>query len=363
MEPTTLTPTLLTLIVATIELVTCLACTLLLWTQRRGMPDRSRLMLALGAAHCVVTSSLKLVTILASPTQHFYQETLPPSLTMWGMLSMLLILAYPVTVARPEWFRSLGGVILFLSPGLLFMAVHLCIPSYHHLYSFSELWQSRWEADVLFRLVQYPIIVVYSMILLLRMVNIRETGAASLWLRSYIIGALGLLTLASAFATFHVMPLHYVHQLCVAAFYAYWTYYELMERTYTVPANTVSTSVLDDADAVHQRFLRFDEQVESRKLYTQPGISRDELCRVMGVDRTTFSRIIAEHSGCQNLAAYLNSKRMAEAVRLMHLHPNYTLQAIMEDSGYANKMTFNRVFKETYGTTPSEFRQRLKTDA
>ena len=109
MELSALTATLITLIVATIELVVCLGCAVVLWIQWRGMPDKSRLMLALGAAHCVVTSSLKLVTILASPTQHFYQETLPPSLTMWGMLSMLLLLAYPVTVARPEWFRSLGG--------------------------------------------------------------------------------------------------------------------------------------------------------------------------------------------------------------------------------------------------------------
>ena len=355
-----LLPTLITLIVATIELVTCLGCALVLWIQRQDMPDRSRLMLALGAAHCVVTSSLKLLLIVQSPTQHLYHEVLPPDLTMWGMLSMLLILAYPVTVARPEWFRSWRGILAFLSPGLLFMAIHFCIPSYHHLYSTADLRQYLGEADVLFRLVQYPIIVGYSLVVLLRMVNIRETGASSLWLRSYVACALGLLTLTSAFATFHIMPLHYLHQLCVAVFYAYWTYYELMERTYTVPSNTVPTSILDDTDAVRQRFLHFDEAVEARRLYTQPGISRDELCRVMGVDRTTFSRIIAEHSGCQNMADYLNRKRMTYAVELMYLHPNYTLQAIMEDSGYTNKMTFNRVFKEIYGMTPSEYRKQLE---
>ena len=359
MELSSLTATLITLIVATIELVTCLGCTIVLWIQRRGMPDRSRLMLALGAAHCVVTSSLKLGAILLSPTQHLYHEVLPPDVTMWGMLSMLLILAYPVTVCRPEWFRSWRGILTFLSPGLLFMVIHLCIPSYHHLHSPAELAQNLGKADVLFRLVQYPVIVIYCLFLLFRLVNIRETGASSLWIRSYIIGGMGLLTMASAFSTFHVMPLHYLHQLCVAAFYAYWTYYELMERTYTVPSNTVPTSILDDADAVRQRFLRFNEQVDARRLYAQPGISRDDLCRVMGVDRTTFSRIIAEQSGCQNLADYLNRKRMAYAVELMYQHPNYTLQAIMEDCGYTNKMTFNRVFKDTYGMTPSEYRQRL----
>ena len=104
-----LTSTLLTLIVATIELVVCLFCTVVLWHGRRDMPDHSRLMLALGAAHCVVTSTLKLALILMSPTQHLYHEVLSPELTKWGMLSVLLMLAYPVTVARPEWFKSLGG--------------------------------------------------------------------------------------------------------------------------------------------------------------------------------------------------------------------------------------------------------------
>ena len=358
-----LTSTLLTLIMATIELVVCLFCAVVLWRQRRDMPDHSRLMLALGAAHCVVTSTLKLVLILMSPTLHLYHELLSPELTKWGMLSVLLILAYPVTVARPEWFRSWGKVLLFLSPGLLFMAAHYFIPSYHHLYSTAELSEHFTKPDVLFRSLQYPIIVGYSVVLLLRMVNIRETGASSLWLRSYILGALGLLTLTTAFCMTHFMPLHYIHQLCVTAFYGYWTYYELLERTYTVPVNAVATAVLSDADAVRQRFLRFDETVEARKLYTQSGISRDDLCRVMGVNRTTFSRIIAEHSGCQNLADYLNRKRMTEAIRLMHQHPNYTLQAIMEECGYTNKMTFSRVFRSAYGMPPSEYRKQLETGA
>ena len=357
----TLTETLITLIIATIELVTCLGCAIILLSQRRGMPDRSRLILAIGAAHCVVTSSLKLVLIVTSPSLHLYHETLPPDVTMWGMLSMLFILAYPVMVCRPEWFHSWHGILAFLSPGVLFMAVHLCIPSYHHLYSTAELWRSVTEGDVLFRLMQYPVIVGYCLVLLFRIVNIRETGVSSLWLRSYVAGSLGLLTLASAFSTFHLMPLHYLHQLCVAVFYAYWTYYELMERTYTVPVNTVASPMPVDTDTEQQRFLRFDQQVESRMLYAQPGISRDDLCHVMGVDRTTFSRIIASLSGCANLSAYLNQKRMRYADRLMRQQPNYSIEAIMQDCGYQSKATFNRIFKEFYGTTPSDYRNKLQT--
>ena len=362
-----ITSTLITLIVATVELVVCLFCAIVLWRQRRGMPDRSRLMLALGAAHCVVTSSGKLLYIIASPTAHPYQELLPPDFTMWHMLSMLLILVYPVTVVRPEWFRSLGGIVLFLSPGLLFAVMYICVPSYHHLYSLQELGQQISEPDVLLRALQYPVIFGYSLVLLFFIVNIRKTGASSLWLRSYIIETLGLLTLASAFSTTHLMPLHYLHQLCVAAFYGYWTYYELMERVYTAPAEVwketsqgvPGASLPPSSDEERQRFLRFDEQVEQRLLYAHPGISRDDLCRVMGADRTTFSRIIAEHSGCQNLADYLNQKRMRHADRLMRELPHYSIEAIMQDCGYQSKTTFNRVFKDYYGTTPSDYRKSL----
>lgn len=360
MESAALTPTLITLIVATVELVVCLACTIILWRKRKGMPDHSRLMLALGAAHCVLTSLGKFILLLASPTQNLYHEVLSPASTRYGVLSTLLLLGYGISVVKPEWFKSWRGVTVYFTPGLLMMAIFICMPSYRTLHSFDDICQYFTETDVWFRAIQYPFIMAYSLVLLVWLVNIQETGIGSLWVRSYVLGALGLLTLVSAFSTFHVLALHYIHQLCVALFFAYWTYYELYQRTYTAPVQTTSISPEDGGnnnDAA--RFRYFNELVEHRKLYTQQGISRDELCRLMGVDRTTFSRIIAEQSGCQNLADYLNKKRMAYAVELMRQHPNYTLQAIMEDCGYSNKMTFNRVFKETYGATPSDYRKQL----
>ncbi|MBR1521087.1 MAG: helix-turn-helix transcriptional regulator [Bacteroidaceae bacterium] len=361
MEYSALTTTLITLIVSTIELVVCLACAILLWYKRKKMPDNSRLMLALGAAHCVITSLLKYVQILFSPTAHLYHEALSPASTKYGLLSTLLLLAYGVSVVKPEWFKSWKGVLGFLLPGFLMMAVFYSIPSYRILYSFEDVCLHIAEPNVWFRAFQYPFIVVYSLVLLFVQVNIRKTGVSSLWVRSYILGALMLLTLVSAFSLFHLLVFHYIHQVCVALFFAYWTYYELYERTYTAPLPSVNLVSDDNENNDAVRFRNFNEQVESRKLYTQVGLSRDDLCRMMGVDRTTFSRIIAEQSGCPNLAGYLNKKRMKYAVELMRQHPNYTLHAIMEDCGYTSKVTFNRVFKEAYGMTPSEYRSQIVT--
>ena len=356
-----LLPTLITLIVATIELVVCAACAVLLWNRRRGMPDLSRLMLALGAAHCVVTSLGKYFSILMRPTDNLYYEVLSMELTRWGMLSVLLMLAYPVSIARPEWFRSWRSTLLYLSPGLLLFFAPAAFPEVHHLYSFDELRSNLGEPDVIFRLLMLPFILLYCAFMMGRLVSLGETGTNSLWLRRYIALVMGLLLLVSAYSHTHVICLHYVHQLCVAAFYGYWTYYELVERVYTAPAEMPACDMAAGRPVAdeRQRFLRFDEQVDRRQLYAQPGISRDDLCRVMGTDRTTFSRIITEQSGCTNLSAYLNQKRIRHADMLMREQPHYSIEAIMADCGYKSKATFNRVFKDFYGTTPSEYRKTL----
>ncbi|MBQ9671908.1 MAG: AraC family transcriptional regulator [Prevotella sp.] len=356
-----LTPTLITLIVTTIELMVCLYCAVVLWRQRKGMPDHSRLVLALGAAHCVLTSLLKYRSLITSPTQTIYHEVLQPAHLSLGMLSVLLILAYAVAVVRPEWFRSWRSTLVFFSPGVLFMGVYWITPSWTHLYSFSDIQANIGEVNVLIRAVQFFVIVGYCIFLLFRMVNIRETGVGSLWVRNYILGTLGLLTLVTLFSYFHFYILHYTHQICVAVFYAYWTYYELTERVYTTPSN-LSSSVVERTDEMQQntdyrRFINFDERVSSLKLFTQQGISRDDLCRIMGTDRTTFSRIISEQSGCKNMSDYLNRKRLDYAAQLMREHPDYSISAILSDSGFSSRSNFYRLFSERFGMSPTDYQQ------
>lgn len=122
-------------------------------------------------------------------------------------------------------------------------------------------------------------------------------------------------------------------------------------RNFTAPIGQ------DNADAA--RFAAFDRTVEQGQLFTQPDLTREALAELMGVDRTTFSRIIREQSGCQNLSDYLNRKRIRKAEQLLREYPHYKIQAIMHDSGFVSKSVFIRLFRENYGVTPSEFRSSL----
>lgn len=121
-------------------------------------------------------------------------------------------------------------------------------------------------------------------------------------------------------------------------------------------AKSIATDTPPSVPADANRFATFDAAVERGQLYTQPDLSREMLADLMGVDRTTFSRIIREQSGCQNMNDYLNQKRLRLAAWLLREQPNYTIQAIMEDSGFQSKSNFIRLFRDAYGMTPSAYR-------
>ncbi len=106
------------------------------------------------------------------------------------------------------------------------------------------------------------------------------------------------------------------------------------------------------------RFATFDHTVEQGRLYTQSDLSREMLADLMGVDRTTFSRIIQEQSGCKNLKDYLNQKRMRLAEQLLRQHPDYTIEAIANDCGLT-LTTFKRLCKDMHGMSPSDYRKSL----
>ena len=119
----------------------------------------------------------------------------------------------------------------------------------------------------------------------------------------------------------------------------------------------------NEAEVVYEedlrRFKEADKRIIREKLFLQPDFGRDELMRLMGVDKNTLPGIVQRFAGT-NVAGYVNAKRMEYAVALMKQHPEYTLQAICEACGIKSSTTFIRNFKNAYGITPSEFRKDME---
>ena len=111
-----------------------------------------------------------------------------------------------------------------------------------------------------------------------------------------------------------------------------------------------------------QRFKEVDKRVMKELLFAQNDFGRDELMRLLGVDKNTLPSIIQRYAGT-TVPGYVNNKRMEYAVSLIKEHPEYTLGAISEACGIKSPATFIRNFKSAYGMTPSEFRKQLEEDS
>ena len=118
----------------------------------------------------------------------------------------------------------------------------------------------------------------------------------------------------------------------------------------------VSVETREDPDL--KLFRELDRLVEERQLFLDPDLDRDGLCAMLGTDKNRMGRMVGLYSGSPNLPAYLNRKRIRYATEQMRLHPEWTLRAIAQASGIQSTTNFNRIFREEFGMSPSEYLRR-----
>ena len=106
-------------------------------------------------------------------------------------------------------------------------------------------------------------------------------------------------------------------------------------------------------------FNKLNETILHEKLYLLPNLSSDDLARIVHLNYARFARMIKENTG-GNLSGYINNLRLNHAIQLLNEHPNYTMKAIAEDSGFNSMPTFNNLFKKRTGMTPFEFKSAQK---
>ena len=99
---------------------------------------------------------------------------------------------------------------------------------------------------------------------------------------------------------------------------------------------------------------KLDELLSLDKVYQEPSYGRVELARELGASETTVSRIVNLHFG-KSVPQLLNEKRVAEACQLLK-QTAAPVSVIAGQVGFNSVPSFNRVFKESVGVSPSEYR-------
>ena len=86
--------------------------------------------------------------------------------------------------------------------------------------------------------------------------------------------------------------------------------------------------------------------------------SLEDMARDLGVSKYVLSRVFSK-TFHRNFNQYLNDARLSYACTRL-VNTNDTILNICLDSGFDSQRTFNRVFKERYKTTPSEYRKNKR---
>jgi AraC-like DNA-binding protein len=102
------------------------------------------------------------------------------------------------------------------------------------------------------------------------------------------------------------------------------------------------------------------KHMEAEKPYLDRELTIFDLSEQLGIPRHFLSEVINEHLG-KNFYTLVNEYRVEEVKRRIAdpKYKNLTLLAIAYDSGFNAKSSFNTIFKELTGMTPSEYQQSI----
>ncbi|MGS2764394.1 tetratricopeptide repeat protein [Sinomicrobium sp. M5D2P9] len=131
-----------------------------------------------------------------------------------------------------------------------------------------------------------------------------------------------------------------------------------LDEKITNPKPQYKNSSLTEANR-KKYMARILEYMEKEKPFLDPDINHPQLASKLGMSNNHLSEVLTL---CfeQNFYNFMNIYRVNEAQK--HIKSsrfnNSKILAIAYESGFKSKTTFNRVFKNHTGLTPSEYRQK-----
>ncbi len=98
--------------------------------------------------------------------------------------------------------------------------------------------------------------------------------------------------------------------------------------------------------------------MEVQKIYQEASLTRTDLAQELKISEGLLSRLVSAHYN-KTIPQLINSLRIDDAKALI-AQTDAPIQDIAEEAGFSSNATFNRVFKEQIGMSPSEYRKESK---
>lgn len=116
--------------------------------------------------------------------------------------------------------------------------------------------------------------------------------------------------------------------------------------------------ILQDSFATAQQRI---EQWVSRRNFTNPNVTISSALKEMNISAIALNFYLEHNTSVENYRKWLPYLRIEEAKRIMLEHPEYSLDAVASECGYANKSSLSHAFKTQVGMTPAAWASAQRT--
>ncbi|GAB5522905.1 MAG: hypothetical protein Roseis2KO_07770 [Roseivirga sp.] len=122
----------------------------------------------------------------------------------------------------------------------------------------------------------------------------------------------------------------------------------------------IAKSEAEDHD-FHSEAERIQDYFQEHKPYTDADLTLAQLAEALSMPARRLSEVINRHFR-QNFMDFINSYRIDYARELLAnpRDPKETIMEVMYDVGFNSKSSFNTIFKQKTGKTPSEYKWSFK---
>ncbi|MFY0600180.1 MAG: AraC family transcriptional regulator [Cyclobacteriaceae bacterium] len=118
-----------------------------------------------------------------------------------------------------------------------------------------------------------------------------------------------------------------------------------------------------DLEALERVFQKVKAYFEEEKVYKNPSLRLSELSKNLSLTEKQISQAVNECAK-ENINAFINTYRikMAEKLLMDQYFSNYTIDAIAEECGFSNKVSFYKAFKKIHGMSPKEYKSSITVE-
>lgn len=126
----------------------------------------------------------------------------------------------------------------------------------------------------------------------------------------------------------------------------------------TIPFVKYQRNGLTDEFALEMK-AALAKLMKKQKPYLNSDLRLEKLATLLNVSRNQASQIINDQFNT-NFFDFINTYRIKEAERLMQSNSKLTIEDIVYQSGFNNKVSFYKAFRKVHNTTPREYSKKFE---